>query len=392
MKKILAMFLAAAMTLSMAACGGSGGSGGSSTPAPAAGGESGGTEAPAAEGDNGEGAEIAMITDVGTIDDKAFNQGTWEGVKMYAEEKGISHKYYKPAEKSDDAYYSAIDLAVKGGAKVVVTPGYLFEPAIFKAQTTYPDVNFILLDGYPNNGEEGGDYVEKTEANAVGIKYAEEQSGFLAGYAAVKEGYTKLGFMGGMAVPAVVKFGYGFVQGADVAAKEMGVEGVEINYHYTGGFEATPEAQTLAATWFQNGIEVVFACGGPVGNSVMAAAAASTPTGKVIGVDVDQSSESDTVITSAMKALSQSVYDTLDAYYNGSFPGGQNEVLDAADNGVQLPMETSRFEKFTQADYDAIYKQLADGTVKPVKDVDDSGESIAVMDLPVTNVKITEVN
>lgn len=390
MKKMLTLLLAAAMTLSMAACGSSGGA--SSTPPAASGGDAAADNAGGgADADNGEGAEIAMITDVGTIDDKAFNQGTWEGVKMYAEEKGVSHKYYKPAEKSDDAYYSAIDLAVKGGAKIVVTPGYLFEPSIFKAQTTYPDVHFILLDGYPNNGEEGDDYVEKTEQNSVGIKYAEEQSGFLAGYAAVKEGYTKLGFMGGMAVPAVVKYGYGFVQGADAAAKEMGLSDLQLNYHYTGGFVASPEVQTLAATWYQNGTEIIFACGGPVGNSVMAAASANNPAGKVIGVDVDQSSESDTVITSAMKALRQSVYDTLDAYYNDKFPGGQNEVLDASGNGVELPMATSKFEKFTQADYDAIYKQLADGTVKPVKDVDDSGNPIAVAELPVTNVKVSEV-
>lgn len=391
MRKFLALFLAAAMTVSMAACGSGGASSAAPTPSEGGASEAGGDAAPAEGEDNGEGAEIAMITDVGTIDDKAFNQGTWEGVKMYAEANGKSHKYYKPAEKSDDAYYSAIDLAVKGGAKVVVTPGYLFEPAIFKAQTTYPDVNFILLDGYPNNGEEGEAFVEKTEQNAVGIKYAEEQSGFLAGYAAVKEGYTKLGFMGGMAVPAVVRYGYGFVQGADAAAKELNVPEVQVSYHYTGAFEASPEAQTLAATWYQNGIEVIFACGGPVGNSVMAAAAANSPAGKVIGVDVDQSSESDTVITSAMKALSQSVNDTLDAYYNDKFPGGQNEVLDASSNGVQLPMETSKFEKFTQADYDAVYKQLADGTLKPVKDVNEAGDSIGVMELPVTNVKITEV-
>ena len=380
MKKILAIVLAAAIALSTAACGN--GNTSSSTPS---------GDSISSSGADGEGAEIAMITDVGTIDDKSFNQGTWEGVKKYAEEKGISHKYYKPAEKSTDAYLSSIDLAVKGGAKVIVTPGFLFEEPIFIAQDTYPDVKFILLDAYPNNGKEGADNVARTGENTVGIKYAEEQSGFLAGYAAVKEGYTKLGFLGGMAVPAVVRFGYGFVQGADAAAKELGIPEIQMNYHYTGGFDATPEAQTLAATWYQNGTEVIFACGGAVGNSAMAAAEASNPAGKVIGVDVDQSGESDTVITSAMKALSQSVYLTLDQLYNGEFPGGQNLVLDASNSGVELPMASSRFEKFTQAEYDAVFAKLVDGSIKPMKGTNEADEAIPIAELGLTNVKVTEI-
>lgn len=385
MKKILALLLTGAIALSMAACG-------SPSQSSSTGGEQSSTASQTdSSADAGEGAEIAMITDVGTIDDKAFNQGTWEGVKMYAQANNITHQYYQPAEKSDDSYYSTIELAIQGGAKVIVTPGYLFETSIFKAQTSFPEVHFILIDGYPNNGEEGDAYEQITAENTVGIKYAEEQSGFLAGYAAVEEGYTKLGFMGGMAVPAVVRFGYGYVQGADAAAKELGIDNIDINYHYTGDFKASPEAQTLAATWYQNGTEVIFACGGPVGNSVMAAASANDPQGKVIGVDVDQSGESDTVITSAMKSLSQSVNDMLDAYYNESFPGGQNLVLDASSNGVKLPMETSKFETFNQEKYDDIYSQLAGGSITLTSDVDDAGNSIAVTDILTSNVTLTEV-
>ena len=169
----------------------------------------------------GDTYELALITDVGTIDDKSFNQGSWEGLAQYATENNITHKYYQPAEKTTDAYLASIDLAVAAGAKVIVTPGYLFEPAVYAAQEAYPDVKFILIDGIPHPEN---DYVNiKVADNTYSIFYAEQQAGFLAGYAAVKEGYTKLGFMGGMAVPAVVKFGYGFVQGAEYAAKEMGV-------------------------------------------------------------------------------------------------------------------------------------------------------------------------
>lgn len=302
-----------------------------------------------------EGFELALITDIGTIDDKSFNQGSWEGMEKYAKEHNITHKYYQPTEKTDAAYLSAIDLAVTSGAKVIVTPGFLFEPAIYQAQDMYPDVKFILLDGSPQDGT----YTDfRIEDNVYSVLYAEEQTGFLAGYAAVKEGYRKLGFMGGMAVPAVVKFGYGYVQGADYAAKELGLAqgDVAIKYTYVGNFDATPENQTLAASWYQEGTEVIFACGGAVGNSVMAAAEAAGT--KVIGVDVDQSAESETVMTSSIKMLGHSVYQALEQYYAGTFPGGQIVTLDVTMDGVGLPMETSRFEKFNQADYDAIYAKL----------------------------------
>lgn len=326
--------------------------------------------------------EIAMITDIGTIDDKSFNQGTWEGITAYATDKKITHKYYKPTEQSTDAYLAAIQLAVNGGAKVIVTPGFLFEEPIYKAQDLYPNVDFILIDGTPHD-KDMKDY--KTAKNTVGIIYAEEQSGYLAGYAAVKDGYTKLGFMGGMAVPAVVRYGYGFVQGAEAAAKEMGISNLDLKYHYTGGFSATPEVQTLAASWYSAGTQVIFACGGAVGNSVMSAADAAK--GKVIGVDVDQSSESATVITSAMKGLAASVQTTLGQFYDNKFPGGQNLTFAADKNGVQLPMKTSKFTKFTQADYDTVFKKLSDGSVKILKDKDVTD----VTQIPVSAEKVTLV-
>lgn len=347
----------------------------------------------AACGSTGSGAadtyELALITDVGTIDDKSFNQGSWEGLEQYAKEHEITHKYYQPAEKTTDAYLASIDLAVAGGAKVIVTPGFLFEPAVFVAQNTYPDVKFILIDGTPNNGDYSGDYQAEVAGNTYAVFYAEQEAGFLAGYAAVKEGYTKLGFMGGMAVPAVVKFGYGFVQGAEYAAKEMGIDSIDLKYNYTGGFAATPEVQSRAASWFESGTEVVFACGGAVGNSVMAAAEAAG--GKVIGVDVDQAGESETVITSALKMLQKSVYDAIEAYYTDSFPGGQTASLGASVEGVGLPMATSKFETFTQADYDAIYGKIASGEIEIVANVDSNGTDIAVQSLPISIVKVEEI-
>ncbi|NLB91391.1 MAG: BMP family ABC transporter substrate-binding protein [Clostridiales bacterium] len=326
-----------------------------------------------------KGVEIALITDLGTINDKSFNQGSWEGVVKYAEEHDIAHQYFQPAGQGDDIYVEAIDTAVAAGAKVIVTPGFLFEPAVFVAQNKYEDVHFILIDGNPTNPD--GEIV--INKNAVGILYAEEETGYLAGYAAVKDGYTNLGFMGGMAVPAVIRFGHGYIQGIDDAAKELGIEEINVKYFYTGSFDATPEAQNRAASWYQSGVEVIFACGGSVGNSVMAAAEAND--GKVIGVDNDQSSESETVITTSAKSLGESVYQTLEKYYAGEFPGGQTLIFDAAINGVNLPMETSRFKTFSQADYDEIFAKIAAIEIEI-----DERFDIGVTEIEVEVVKVNE--
>lgn len=322
--------------------------------------------------------EIALITDKGNIDDKSFNQGSWEGVEAFAKANKISHQYYKPEEASDAGYYAKIEEAIKGGAKVIVTPGYLFEVAVYQAQTAYPNVKFILLDGQPHTA----DYkTYKTEANVASVLYAEQESGYLAGYAAVKDGMTKLGFMGGMSVPAVRAFGYGYLQGAEAAAKELGLAdgAITATYHYTGNFEENDTNKATAKTMYQEGTEVIFACGGSVGKSVMAAAAEMK--GKVIGVDVDQRYDSDTVITSATKGLGSSVEQVLEAIYKtnkwDTF-GGKTTTFSAANNGVSLPTTIlgdangnafDRFSKFNKADYEAVLKTLVEGTVTPIRDI-----------------------
>lgn len=385
-KRALALAMAVLMTASLSACGSSN-SGTSTTAAPAE------TTTAAAESkgdtskktDSSTGYEIALVTDLGTIDDKSFNQGAWEGMKKYAEEKGISYKYYQPQEGTTDSYLETIGLAVEGGAKLVVCPGFLFEEPVFMAQDQYKDVSFILLDGEPHNA----DYSEKRiEKNVMPILFQEDEPGFLAGYAAVKDGNTKLGFLGGMAVPAVVRFGYGFAEGADYAAKELGIDNIEIMYNYTGAFAATPEAQSMAASWFQNGTQVIFGCGGAVGNSVMAAA--EEKGGKMIGVDVDQSFESPSVITSAMKQLSVSVYDGVKAYYDNQFPGGKTSIFTAKNDGIGLPMETSKFTKFTKEDYDKIYGVLKEGKVTLVQPSQDNNNPNVDLKLEKTKINFVE--
>jgi basic membrane protein A len=214
---------------------------------------------------------------------------------------------------------------------------------------------FVVLDTTTDPGP--------TPANVVTILYAEQQSGFLAGYAVVMDGFRDLGFMGGIAVPAVVRFGHGYIEGANFAARELGLApgDVSINYHYIGAFAPSPEVATMAGAWYAGGTEVIFAAAGGAGFSVISAAEGAGTW--MVGVDVDQSGASSVVLTSAMKALAVSVIDMLTDFNNGAFRGGSDLLFDAGINGVALPMENSRFSSFSQSQYSAVLSQLASGAV-----------------------------
>lgn len=369
MKKYLALTMAACMALSLAACGSSASSTTSSSAAAS-------TEATSDSAATAEATGSANITgiaqccDVGTLDDESFNQGCWEAVKSYGDESGIEYNYYLPSgeDASDEDRETLIRQAVADGANTIVCVGYLYGPALAWAATEYPDVHFIAVDvnGFDINSEDG-----TIPENVFCVTFKEEEAGYLAGYAAVKDGFTKLGFLGGTAVPAVIRYGYGFVQGANEAAAEMGINDVNIKYWYSGGFAATDEVKNKMDGWYSEGTEVVFACGGPVCQSCDAAAQANG--GKMIGVDVDQSGQFDTVVTSAMKGLAESVNEALtDALNNGwkfsETYSGKETKLGAAENCVGLPMSTSKFTKFTQEQYDSMYASIVDGTLA----IDDS--------------------
>lgn len=369
MKKFLAIFLSIIFVLSMVAC-----SNGAPATEPAAEPAEPAAEAtePAAEPAEPAAAEgtyeIALVTDVGNIDDKSFNQGAWEGVVAYAEANGKTYNYFRPSEDSDEARIETIKTAIDKGAKVVVMPGYLFSGAVTAVQGEFPEVMFLGLDlGL-------GDVPEPT-ANTALITYQEEQAGYLAGYAAVKEGYTKLGFLGGMAVPAVVRYGYGFVQGANEAAKELDkVADIQLKYWYSDSFAPSDDIKTKMSSWYTEGTEVVFACGG--GIYLSAVGAAEEASAKVIGVDVDQSGESELIITSAMKELKQSVVVALTALYDndGSWPAdysGKELKLGAAQDCVGLPTAEGswRLANYTVDQYNELFAKVKDGSVAISNDI-----------------------
>lgn len=302
--------------------------------------------------------KLAFVTDVGQLKDKSFNQGTWNGVKGYAAEHGMSYKYYQPAngdQATDDDRYDAMKAACEGGADVVICAGFMQETALKKAAAEFTDTKFVFVDGY-----------EIGLSNVAPISFKEEQSGYLAGYAVVKDGFTKLGFAGGGGGtnPACCRFGYGFAQGANAAAKEMGIS-VELKYswQYGASFSASPELQTMIKGWYETGTEIVFACGGSMFSSIVAAAAENE--GYVVGVDVDQSSESETVITSAMKGLSSATQWAIGKFYDGKWDeiGGIAQSLGAEEDAVGLPTENWLFETYTVEEYNELLAAIKSGEV-----------------------------
>ncbi len=347
----------------------------------------------------GAGYKIAMVTDYGDITDQSFNQTTWEAVVKFGLDNNIETKYYKPATNDTAGRVASVELAIADGYNVIVMPGYAFGGTVAEVSGQYPDVKFIALDVAKGDLLEGGVALkgEKYDYNPDNWDlnkyvhmdnvycaiYQEELCGYMAGYAAVKLGYTKLGFLGGMAVPAVQRYGHGYVQGADAAAKELNIN-IEMKYVYGGQFSGDADITAVMDTWYASGTQIVFACGGGIYTS--AAEAAKKVNGKVIGVDVDQAAiingqfGEGMTVTSAMKGLAPTTIDTLtDVVINGNWSkyAGKIDNLglisgdDASKNYVQLPVASTQFAegKFTQADYAALVKAMFEGTVKVSNDI-----------------------
>ncbi|GHV90614.1 membrane protein [Spirochaetia bacterium] len=367
--------LLALSILALAACSGKGGNSASASGRAVAGGP----------------AKMAVVLGInGDIDDRSFTQGAWEGMKKFAADNDMPCTYFKAAADSISSMVDALELAVNSGAEILVMPGFPWGNAVYIGQERFPDVKMVVLDDEPHTP----DY--KTYAmgkNTHAIYFAENESGFLAGYAAVKEGLRNIGFLGGQAVPAVIRFGYGFIYGADLAAQELGLApgSVTIKYHYVGNFDPSPENQTFAASWYGSGTEAIFAAAGGVGNVVMAAAQ-QTGVGKiVIGVDVDQSGESPTVLTSAMKNLRTATYRALQEWKDGTFPGGTKVTLTAKEDGVGLALDGDafRFKKFTKAEYDTLFKKLVANEDGLADKIPHNNDYKAANEIPTKVVKVS---
>ena len=379
MKKLLALLLAMAMVFALVACGGNN-----------AGKDTGkdnaqtdtqkpdDTQKPEDTKPEAPAYKVAMITDYGDITDQSFNQTTYEAVKAFGEANGVDYRYYRPTGDSTAERVGMVEAAILDGYNVIVMPGFAFGETLVEVADAYPEIKFVALDVADG---EGGFHATENVFSAV---YQEELSGYMAGYAAVKLGYKHLGYLGGMAVPAVQRFGYGFLQGIDAAAAELGISGeITVEYVYGNQFFGDADITAVMDTWYgEKGVECVFACGGGIWSS--AAEAAAKVGGKVIGVDVDQSATINGMygegmtVTSAMKGLAPTVKDVLTAIVledNWAAYAGKIETLglvsaDPEANYVQIPMETTQFaEGFTADDYKALVAAMFEGTVTVSGDI-----------------------
>jgi basic membrane protein A and related proteins len=374
-KRIITMFLAVSMVVTLlVGCGSSSNSNSesstpsieSSTPAesttPVA------TTAPSVK------LKVGMVTDAGTIDDKSFNQGTWEGVQKAGTEFGFETKYLKPSGTTEADYLKEIGNLYDAGYKFIICPGYKFQTAIFKAQDKYPEGKFVLIDSNPQSGKEGEAPVVKP--NTVSIFFAEHESGFVAGVATalqLKEG--ELGFIGGMEIPPVQKFNWGFQQGINYANTNLGtkVSMKAENVIYQGTFNETAAGQQLAAQMFNKGVKAIFTAAGGVGVGAIKEAKDRASAGKVawiVGVDVDQFADGvydgtkSIIITSAMKKIDQAAYDMIKAEKDGTFPGGQTLTYEAKNNGVGIPEQNPNLSEDVSAKAAEVLKKIQSGEIK----------------------------
>ncbi len=315
--------------------------------------------------------KVGMVTDAGTIDDKSFNQGTWEGILLAAGDFGLETRYLQPAGTTEADYITEIGNLVDAGFQLVICPGFKFETAIFDVQTRYPDAKFVILDGYPH----AGDWTPVINDNVVSIFFAEHEAGFLGGLAAalqLKEG--EVGFIGGMEIPAVQKFNWGFQQGVLYANENYGTNIVmnAENFIYEGTFDNVAGGQQLAAAMFDKGVDAIFAAAGGVGIGAINEAKARAASGDavwIIGVDVDQYGDgiyegnNSIIMTSAMKGIGVAAYDMVEAALNDAFPGGQMLTFDASNDGIGIPMENPNLDPDVQELVWEAFAAMASGTL-----------------------------
>ena len=391
-KRLIAVLLAGMMAFSLAACGGSSDSS---------------TDGGKKEDTSGENMQIAMITDSGDITDQSFNQTTYESCKAWSEKNDVEFNYYKPESDSNEARNASVDQAVADGANVVVMPGYMFAGTVVAQSENYPDVKFVALDvgagdicekgvgeGYTYNPDDYNVADYYNTDNVYCCTYQEELSGYMAGYAAVKLGYKHLGFLGGMAVPAVTRFGYGYVQGANAAAEEFGIaDQIEIEYVCGGQFYGDADITAYMDTWYgSKNVEIVFACGGGIWTSAVEAAVKTG--GKVIGVDSDQAPTIDAygegiTVTSAMKGLAATVNTVLTDIKGGKWSDYAGKIDNLGlvsenpeENYVQLPLESTQWgDGFTEDDYRTLVKSMYSGEITVSNDI---------TAMPATTIKVND--
>lgn len=340
---------------------------------------------------DGEQKEIAMVTDGGSVENSSLNQAVWSGVVEFATSNNKSCEAYHPKSKSLDDRVAAIMNAIINGARVVVCSGRALEEAVFEVEDLFPDIRFMLIDGEPRGiveespakfmpsetveSEAESAPVETTENatpqikisdNVYCITFKEEEAGFLAGYVAVRDGYTKFGFMSYEDSTSDMLHGSGFLQGVQTAASEMGIlHLINVKFRYNNENSPADIIQNVAESWYIGGTEIIFASGM---NCEPVIAAAEAKNGRVICTDSDHSSVSNLVVTSAVKFVYTPIINALESLYSNNLRwdeehAGKTDELGVVENGVGLPTDFAawRFGNFTFDAYRMLVANIIGG-------------------------------
>ncbi|MGN1307070.1 MAG: BMP family protein [Faecousia sp.] len=323
-------------------------------------------EEPTSTEPTGDALRVALIAGDFSAGDHAMCQSIREGIDDYC--AGMDYADYQPTGDSTYERMNAMEQAVSDGYNVLILPGWGYADAIVELQARYPEVCFVGLDMY---GEEA-----PLAENACILNFNETVAGYLAGYAAVAEGYEQLGFLGDTAVPQMIRYGYGFMQGADAAAADFARENVCLRYTYCNSFSAEDTAKLTAKDWFGSGTQVVLAC---TDATAAAAAEVAAATGnRLIGTDYSisaaQEQGEDVSLTSAVKDYAAAVRYVLTAIESGAWAelGGKTTELD--ESFVGLPTDEWRFTNFTREDYETLLSDLRAGKRVVSSDLDAAPE------------------
>jgi len=319
-------------------------------------------ESGALESSTEDKVQVGLVTDTGGVNDRSFNEGTWNGISRFWKENPDlmgEPRHILPSNMTLADFVTAAESLIDAGKELIFMSGFTFIDAIGELQELYPETKFVIIDADPELMD-----------NSHAILFAEQEAGFLAGIAAALETASgSVGFIGGQEIPPVQSFGWGFLAGVAYANDAFDLN-VEVGaYQYQGSFDNAQAGATLAGGMYDMGIDMIFVAAGNVGNGVIAEAKTRAEDGEnvfVIGVDSDQYEEGilsdgrSIILTSAIKRVDQAAYDSIVALINDEFPGGEVLIKNARDNGVGLPEENPNLSAQTQ--------ELADEALEKIKD------------------------
>lgn len=284
---------------------------------------------------------IGLVTDIGGIDDKSFNQGTWEGIKQFGKENNLKEgreiKYLQSTAEAD--YVPNLSTFADEALDLIVAPGFLFNNAMAEVAGKYPKQKFLLIDSVVK--DKAGNLLP----NVVNAVFAEHEGSFLVGVAAALKAKADkkniVGFVGGMQFPLIEKFQAGFEQGVKAVYPQC-----TVMVDYAGDFGNPGKGQALAAKQYGAGAYIVFHAAGGTGNGVIKEAKERTQKGDVrwaIGVDKDQYADGiyapgkSAVLTSMVKRVDVAAHDVAVMARDGKFSGGQVLTFSLKNEGVGIP-------------------------------------------------------